>query len=472
MERRLNARFFAALLLVALAGCRGAVTARGMKALGPWSDREIALEPATPGEPEQVAWARVGAREGMEKAGLAFTGEPSPGALVVRVRQVGEREGMDTLLSSPGKFAAAAAAGVAGEAAKIAGGAKTGVVRDAGAIVGTGLALGRGVADVREGARVRIALELFAPERGAPVGGVVWEGFQNLDRNGAAERAGREGGAALADEIASQRDRWVDRRVASERLFLTTTPLLLEQGEAVLSLDQALLLHAGYGVTRWLQLDVTLGGVYVPTAGGIAFSRWDGVTIMGTLAAGLKVRVADETPLWPGIAGSYERVGLWSGAIGSGRIALLGHVVDRSDPDASSHFGLNVFTLALSKHLREWLQVGGGATLVDAHPLFGSGTPVTDLDGGGAAERLPAQVLPFVNVEARAGEHFRFIGEYLAVPGADSLSVGVRTLLFGSRRFGELRTAGYKVKLDAAAIFTSRDAAVVVLPWFGVAVYR
>lgn len=466
--------------IASLSGCRGAVTARGMKALGRWSDRPVALEGAQPGEPEEVAWARIGAVEGLEKAGLAFTKEPVPGALVIRVRKLEESEGRDTLLSAPQKFAARAAMGVVGEAAHVAGQAKAAPVRGAGAVVGTGLAVVGGVEAVREGSRVRMALELGAPEVAAPVGGVVWEGYRNLNRNGAAEQAGREAAEILAEEIASQRDRWVDRRPASERLFMTPTPHLLEKGEAVVSLDQALLLHAGFGVNRWLQLDAVGGGWIVPRADGLVHSHRDGWALLGAAGIGAKVRVAEETERLPGISLSYDRLWLWSGAIGTGRIVLLDSVVDTASPDASSGVGLNVLTLAVAKNFAhpkhgDVLQAGAGALLVDNHPLLGSGTPVVEVDGTERSERLPTAVLPYVNAEFRLGEHARFISEYLFRGG---LSLGFRWLLFGSRKFehvGGIRTAGWKLRLDTAAVVTTRDVdrgvPLAVLPWIGVAFY-
>lgn len=452
------------------AGCRGAVTARGMKALGPWSDREVAVEGARAAEDEAVAWARVGVVEGLTKGGLAFTKEPVPGALVVRVREVPSEEGRDTLLSSPTGFLADKAKVVAVTGAStVEASAHDGKLKDAAGLVTLGVG---GTELVKEVARVRVAVELFAPEREAPVGGVVWEGWRNLSRKDAAEKAGREAGEALADEIASQRVRWVDRRPASERLFLTTTPILLEPGEAAISLDQGLLLHAGVGVARWLQLDLTAGGTIAPTAGGLLHSTRDGATVVGTFALGLKARVADEGPYWPGASVSYERLSLWGGGIGSGRVAVLDHVVDTASPDASSGFGLNVLTLALSKHPTEWLQVGGGLRLVDDHPLLGLRTPVRDVRGGGYAERLPTTVMPWLNVEARAGEHLRVIGEYVPAPGADAVAVGVRTVLFGSRSFGVARTAGWRARLDAAVVFAERDGGgIAAAPWFGVGVY-
>jgi hypothetical protein len=368
-----------------------------------------------------------------------------------------------------------AATRVVGGAAKVAAQEGNGVVGDAGKVAGTALAVAGGVAAVRESTRVRMAVELFAPDRAAPVGGVVWEGFRNLDRNGAAETAGREAGDVLGHEIASQRDRWIDRRPASERLFLTPTPLLLEKGEAVVSLDQGLLLHGGYGATSWLQLDAVAGGWLVPTASGPVHSHRDGLSVLGALGLGAKVRLADEGPRWPGLSVSYDRLWLWSGSLGDGRVVLLDRVVDASSKDASSGVGLNVFTLAVSNHPTEWLQVGGGVLVVDNHPLLGSGTPMVEPDGSHPTERLPTQLLPYLNVEARAGEHFRFVSEYLYSSGGVALSLGVRTILFGSRRFGELRTAGYRIRLDTAAIFAGRETdsgtTLAVLPWIGIAVY-
>ncbi len=445
-----------------------------MKALGPWADREIALEQAKPEESEVVGWARAAAHEPLAKAGVAVAPEEGrPKSLVVRVREVPPDEGRATLFSSPKEFAAdEAKVGVMAGARFVEQSTRNEKVKDAAAVVGMGVG---GAELVKQALRVRVALELFAPERPQPLGGVVWEGYRNLDRQAEAEKAGRESGDALAEEISSQRGRWIDRRAASERLFLTPTAALLERREAVVSLDEGLLLHAGFGVNRWLQLDLAFGGMVVPTAGGILHSRRLGATAVGAFAAGLKVRLKDEGRIWPGVAASYERLSMWSGAFGSGRVALLDRIVNPADPDASSGFGLNVLTLAVSKHPKEWLQVGAGAIVVDDHSVLGSGTPVSDLDGGRSSERLPTTFVPWVNVEASAGEHFRFVGEYLAPPGADSAILGVRTVLYGTRNFGAIRTAGYKVRIDTAAMITTRDtpegSEAAILPWIGIAFY-
>jgi hypothetical protein len=461
----------ALLFLLAIAGCRGAVAAKGMSALGPWADREIALGDAQPGEDELVSSARVGARDGLAKAGLAFTSGPRPDALEIRVRLLRGDEGRSTILDPKG-FVADRAPMVVGGAANVVSHVTEGKVRGAAQNVeGAALAVGL----VRESIRVRLALELFAPGEERPLGGVAWEGYRRLSAKGEAEKAGVEAGEALAHEIASQRDRWVDRRAASERLFLTSTPLLLEPGEAVLSLEEGLLLHGGYGVTPWLQLDLAAGGVVAATGGGVLRARRDGATLAGALSIGAKVRIAEEGRLTPGLALSYDRTWLWSGALESGRIVLLGHVVDRDAADASAGLGLNVFTLALSKHPRQWLQVGGGAVVADNHPLFGSGTPVTDPDGARAEPRLPTQLIGYLNVEAQGGRHFRFIAEYLASTGPDTLVLGLRSLILSGRSFGELRAPGWKARLDTAAVLTSRPSeeggGLVLLPWIGVGFY-
>ncbi|HSM91787.1 MAG TPA: hypothetical protein VLT47_02810 [Anaeromyxobacteraceae bacterium] len=460
------------LLLAVLAGCRGAVSARGMKALGPWADREIAVEGARPDEGELVAWGRAGAVEGLKEAGLAIGQDAGPEALVIRVRELRADEGRPSLLASPAGFALDRAPLVVAGAAGFTSHLTTGAARDR-ALDVKGAALG--VELVKQLVKVRLAFELFAPGRERPVGGVAWEGYRNLDGKAAAQDAGREAGRELADEIASQRDRWADRRPSSERLLLTPTPLLLAPGEAVVSLDQGLLLHAGVGVRPWLQLDAAVGGAPVPTAGGILHARYSGATVVGAWSVGLKVRLVEETWAWPGLAASFERVGLFGGALGTGRVELLGHVVDADAPGASSRIGLNLVTLAASKHPVDWLQVGAGAILVDGHPLLGSATPFTDAGGGGAVERFPTQVLPYVNVEARAGEHFRFIGEYLATPGPDAVVLGLRSLLLSGRRVGVVRAPGWKLGLDTAAIVTARETAdgrtLALLPWIGLALY-
>jgi hypothetical protein len=171
---------------------------------------------------------------------------------------------------------------------------------------------------------------------------------------------------------------------------------------------------------------------------------------------------------------SWDWLSLWSSGISSGRIALLDKSVDADSPGASSRVGFNLVTLALSKHFTDWLQVGAGGILVDYNAIGGGGAPLIEEDGTQVRNGFLA-LLPYANVEARAGEHFRLVGELLYRGG---VSIGLRTLLFGSRQFDEIagiRTSGWRVRLDTAAILTNRDTGhgseLAVLPWIGVGLY-
>jgi hypothetical protein len=460
------------LVAAALAGCAGGITARDMAALGRYRDRPVVLSPAGGGKLQDLA---ASARRGAEGP-LAPVTAPDPSGnppLTIDVYPILPGEGHDETFTVVG-----AADGIG----RAVGGNVGQATRVASTLVGAGTLL-------YDTSQVRVALVLRAPERKEPLGGVVWEGFRGLDAARTAEEAGRVAGEALARDIAEARDRWVVRRTGDERLFLTPTPLLLAPGERVVSNDMVLLFHAGIGVKPWLQLDATLGALPVPVAGGILYAGDGGaagiggaaIGAVGVASLGFKVRLLEEGEAWrPGVSAGYDVVDVWGGALGAGGVFLLGKGVAWAGAAGAggTTLQLNVFTVAASKHPRDWLAVGAGAYVVDNHAWLpeGSGLVIVTRDGatGSTAapqDRLPTTTLPFVSVEAAAGSHLRFVSEYLAAPGPDYLSLGVRSTFSSGGRVAGVRKAGLRFRVDVAAVLSEGSHGLQALPWIGAGMY-
>lgn len=465
----------AAAAAATLAGCAGKITARDMGSLAHYRDRPVVLAPAPAGRYQEVAErARRGAEAPLEPITAAAGGaEGAAPPLVVEVYPVPPGEGHDRSRT---------AVGVAGELGRAVGG----VVGDATDVATTLAGAGTRFLDA---AHVRVALLLRDPDRRDPLGGVVWEGLRGVDAGATAEEAGRVAGEALAAEIAEARERWVTRRPGDERLFLTPTPLLLAPGEKVVSNDMLLVFHAGIGVKRWLQLDATLGALPIPVAGGIVYAGEGGVAgaggagivAIGIASLGAKVRVLEEGALVPGVSVAYDVVDVWGGALGAGGVFLLGKGIAGAAAAgaAGTNLQLNVFTLAASKHPREWLHVGGGAYLVDNHAWLPEGSGVVIVTSGGETsggttekeERLPTTLMPFASVEAAAGSHWRFISEYLMAPGPDYFTFGARAVIFGSGKIAGIRKPGLRLRLDLAAVMSDGKDGLRAMPFVAAGLY-
>lgn len=448
-----------------LAGCSGVSTMQ-VRALGPERERPIALAPpAGDSTADQVAHAGVAA--GLAKSGVATVDPSDPSALVLRTRVLSADE-------------------------EIAGG---GALRTGGSLLGSA---GKGAVGLLQSgsraynaSRVRLALVLEARERPRPVGALFWDGFGGDSEAGF---AGEEAGEAMGREIARQRERWFTRRVADERLLLTSTPNLIPPGEWVLSNDEALVFHLGRGIREWLQADVTLGALPVPVAaagaiaggGGVAAGGVAGFGVIGVLNLGVKVKVLEEGPAWPGVAASYDMVNVWGGALGGGGVALLGKGVAAAAAGGAAGFNLqfNLLTASVAKHFRDWLQVGAGLYVLDNHNFIpqSKGFYVADTFGDSASstsrttDRVPTIAVPWLSVEAAAGNHVRFMSEYLISPGSDWFVLGMRTLVYRTR-FGLARTGHVAAKLDTAVLFTrytehdTGERKIAPLPWLGVSLY-
>jgi len=341
--------------------------------------------------------------------------------------------------------------------------------------------------------RVRLALVLDAPERGKPVGALFWDGFGGTDAPSTARAGGEEAGERMGREIATQRERWFSRRIGDERLILTSTPSLIPPGEWVLSNDEGLLFHLGRGLYHWLQLDLTLGALPIPVAGGIGYAGEGvavagvaGIGVIGTLGVGLKFKLLEEGPAWPGVAASYDMVNVWGGALGGGGVALLGKGIAAAAAGGAAGFNLqfNLFTGSVSKHFGDWLQVGTGLYVLDNHNFIpqSAGFVVADTTGGGSSgstritDRVPTLTVPWISVEAAAGNHFRFISEYLFAPGDDWFLLGMRSLVYRTR-LGLARTGHVALKIDTSLMFnrytdshTDRRKTG-VFPWLGLGLY-
>jgi hypothetical protein len=486
----MNRTISAAMAAAALAGCAGRITARDMAALGHYRDRQVVLSPAGDGRlGELAASARRGAEgplaavTGTAPAGGASWDAPAPAPAQAATAKPPLTIDVYPILPGEGHGETLTAVGVVSEVGKAAGGRVQQATGVAATIVGAGTLL-------YDATQVRVALVLRAPERKEPLGGVVWEGFRGASAAKTAEEAGRVAGEALARDIEEARDQWVTRRPGDERLILTPTPLLLAPGEKVVSNDMVLVFHAGVGVKRWLQLDASLGALPVPMAGGIIYAGEGGAAgiggagaaIVGVATLGVKVRVLEEGPSWPGLSLGYDMVDIWGGALGGGGLFVLGKGLAYADGAAGAggaNLQFNLFTVAASKHPREWLAVGAGAYVIDHHAWMpeGSALVVATRDGvtGAVAEadaKFATTTLPFVSVEAAVGSHFRFISEYVAAPGADYLSLGVRTILYGSGRIAGLRKPGLRFRLDVATLVSEgTHGGLEAVPWIGAGMY-
>lgn len=455
----------AATAAAVLAGCAGVSTMQ-VRALGPERSRPVSLAPPA-GEAAAGQVAHDGVAAGLARAGIAPVDPAAPGALVLRTRVLSADE-------------------------EIAGGD---ALRTTGSLFGD---VGKGAVGLLQSgskaynaSRIRLALVLEAPERREPVGALFWDGFGG---GGEAALAGEEAGEAMGREIARQRERWYSRRIGDERLFLTATPNLIPPGEWVLSNDEALVFHLGKGWRDWLQLDLTLGALPVPVAaagaiaggGGIAAGGVAGFGAVGVLDVGVKVKVLEEGPAWPGIAASYDMVNVWGAAFGGGGVAILGKGVAAAAGAGTAGFNLqfNLVTASVAKHFHDWLQVGTGVYVLDNHHFIpqSTGFAYADSFGNGTSstsritDTVPTIAVPWLSVEAAAGNHVRFISEYLFSPGSDWLSLGMRTLIYRTR-FGLARTGHVAAKLDTALLLTrytehdTGDRKIVPLPWLGLALY-
>jgi hypothetical protein len=355
-----------------------------------------------------------------------------------------------------------------------------------------------------DASRMTLELWLFAPDRQDAVGRVIWDGAEPGSVAALVDSGASDAGRALAADLHTQRGRYVTRAAADERFVLTPGAQLLQPGEIVVSDDEVLLAHTGVGVTRWLQLDASLGGLIIPAAGGMPFVGHGagavggaGAVIVGAFDLGLKLRLHDEAPYWPALSFSYDLLDLFGGVLAGGGVAILGAGVGAAAAGGAGgvNVQLNLFTVAANKHLGERFQVGGGLVVVDNHHIIPQGAAFAIGVGGGTGEggggtgeggttkidRLPGTVLPFVNAEFTATRWLRIIQEVLparTLSGTTGVT-GFRFILGGNGSWGPFSLRKLKVKLDLAAVETwhhsdaetGRKKGFGYVPWIGLGFY-
>ncbi len=354
--------------------------------------------------------------------------------------------------------------------------------------------------------RMTLELWLYAPGNHDPIGRLVWTGRAGVSGDGLMASGSAAAGRAFADDLRVRRRQLITRRAADERFVLTPSAQLLEPGEVVVSDDEVLLVHAGVGLLRWLQLDVTAGALPIPAAGGVPFAgRGEGAggvaaagaIVLGALDVGLKLRLHEESEHAPGVSFSYDMLDLFGAAFGGAGMVILGNGVVAAGGGGGANLQFNVFTLATNKHFGERFQMGGGLTVVDNHHFLPQGEAIVLGEGGAAGssaggeggsaalaiDRMPTKYVPFVNAEVTTWKWLRVIQE--AFPGsslADSMGVtGLRFVMGSDRGWGPFSLTKVKMKLDLAIIETYHEASedngmkraahLSYLPWIGLGFY-
>ncbi len=292
--------------------------------------------------------------------------------------------------------------------------------------------------------------------------------------------------ASKEEAIPSAAGRDAPRNAAEERFFLTPSARLLEPWTVVLSDDEVVVAHLGVGVSRWLQLDLELGALPVPGAGGIATPEIiigaAGVAVLGLASVGAKLRVIEEGAWgeWvPGLAAGYDLVDLFGGGIGG--VVILGHGIGAAGALGAANLQLNLFSFTLGKHIGERFRAGGGTFVVDNHHLLPQVAGFTAVDtagdtAGGSAtiDHLPTALIPFVNGECWLGGGFSTIAEVFPRKRPFG-TVGLRWVSGRGRRDGLARWL--RAKIDVAALWNDgswsdrHGRSLPVLPWLGVGLY-
>ncbi len=297
--------------------------------------------------------------------------------------------------------------------------------------------------------------------------------------------------APLASPSAGD-EREAPRHAADERFFLTPSARVLEKDTFVLADDEALLFHLGWGAASRLQLDLTLGALPVPGAAGGAVPAHGliagggaGVVVLGVVMLGAKVQVLEEGRVAPGVAVAYDFVDLFGGAIGGAGLVVLGNGVAGAGVGGigAANIQLNVFSLAVNKHVGRRLLLGAGTFVLDNHHFvpqvtaFSTATTSGSTASGTATiDRLPTEVAPFLDGEVWLGGGFSSIAELFPRAAGETFgTVGLRWVSGRQRRTGI--SSIVRAKLDAALVLghtpdtSVRDGRFVVLPWLGVALY-
>jgi hypothetical protein len=321
--------------------------------------------------------------------------------------------------------------------------------------------LGRGS---RNAGRLLFDLTLRAPASGEPLGVVRYE--RRGDAGALLGEGGFSAGQRLGREMTYQRERFVKRRAADERLFLTPTPLTLEKGAWFVSDDQLLLVRMGVGVHRRIQLDAWFGGL--PVYG--AFGAGGAAALFGVVDLGVKVAVLEESRRVPGLSISYDFLNVFGiGALG----ALTYHGAAAAGGTRNLQF--NLFALSTSKHFGN-TQLVLGSYLLDNHHFIPQRAITVSTTGSESRdiERVPLQVRPFLAIEQVLGRRASLAAELLPhLPLRGSVgTLGGRWLLGGEVPRGPLAADRVRFRLDVAAVIARMPGAgLMVVPWLGIGLY-
>jgi len=350
--------------------------------------------------------------------------------------------------------------------------------------------------------RLRFEAFLLPPEGEGTLGSVLWEGTGDPER--LASTAGAQAGEALAKQLEVRRFERFPRRAGDERLFLIPTAQTLPPGAIFVSDDEVLLLRAGAGLGRRVQLDVWLGGFGVPVAGGFALPAVHllaagggaGLGVVGVADLGLKVRLLDEGEQVPGVAVSYDMLNLFGAVFGGGALVIGGGggaAVAAAAGVAAANLQFNVFALTVQKHLGP-VELVAGAYVVDNHHWVGqsatvavgvgatSGTAGFGDTANGSTEvpMVPTQWQPYLGAKWVLGPHSALAAELLPrIPVSETMfTTGVRWLLGYREPAGPWARDRIRLKVDLAAIWvvtpktsSGKGGFLAPLPWVGLGVY-
>ncbi|HEY8208250.1 MAG TPA: hypothetical protein VIG99_12260 [Myxococcaceae bacterium] len=439
-----------------LTGCAfGNVREREIGALGPYRDLAVRTIPVggmpAPGEMNEELQA--GLQRGLETWNKVHAppGPPTPGTVMEvqpEILEINVAGG-----SAPDPVAAAASQ----------------------------LGLGRAV----PANRVSLLLLLRVPGTSDPIGELLWESAGG-SLSEMASYAGQGAGDALAKEMLARRDQWVTRRAADERFLLTPSARLLDPGELVLSNDEVLLFHIGVGVTPWLELNLSAGGLPLPAAGAIPIVGHGaggvggaGILLLGAVDVGARFRLLEEGPWWPGIAVGYDLLDAFAAALGGAGIFFAGNGIAGvgGAAVAGANVQLNVFTVAASKRVGPF-DFNAGAFVFDNHHFlpqsagFAAGITTGQLATATySLDRMPTVVVPFAAAQATPWPWLHIIQEiFPRTPVTDTFGSTALRLVVGPFALSPLR-----LKFDAAVIeaYDSEGPrpGPVFLPWFGAGIY-
>ena len=354
-----------------------------------------------------------------------------------------------------------------------------------------------------------VGLTLRSPDGAETVGAAQWQAVGSP--RALAATAGMDLGLALGEAMSRQMREWYPRRAADERLFFTPTARTLPKGAFAISDDEALLLRFAVGVTRRLQLDLWLGGLPIPAAGGGALPLPGAIIAGGGVAGalfgifdlGLKFVALEETATRPGISLAYDVLDVWGAAIGgAGGVGIGGGGLGGGGfvgvGGANAQF--NLFTLTAGKHFHSGTGLTAGLWILDNHAwlpqsarftaacgVAGSdgqraGAAMTKCDASAEIPRLPLQFQSFFAIEQVFSTAWSAAVEVLPrYPLASTMwTTGVRWQPSGDAPRGFVALDRIKARIDLALAWMileanpsvgRNNAMVGYFPWLGVGLY-